>query len=304
MNGPHEAGGLARQWRAASWMILIAACAAAWMSGCGKEPSPSKTTRGAEAGEGAAESAKPQAAGASEATLTVFAAASTSDVIGELAKRFQLEEGVAVQCSFAASSALAKQIEHGAKADLFISADEKWMDYLQERGLIDPATRRNLLGNTLVLIATKGKSFEVKMEPGFDLPGALKAGAGDGGFAGLALADPEHVPAGRYAKAALRHFGWWEALAPEVVPAEDVRRALNYVEMGELPVGIVYATDAQASSKVDVIATFPEESHGPIRYPVAVVRGAKPQAAEFAAYLASDEAAKEFQRRGFIVISE
>jgi molybdate transport system substrate-binding protein len=167
--------------------------------------------------------------------------------------------------------------------------------------LIDPATRRDLLGNSLVLIATKGKSFQVKMESGFDLPGALKTGAGDGGFAGLALADPDHVPAGRYAKAALQHFGWWDAIAAEVVPAEDVRRALNYVEMGELPASIVYTTDAEGSSKVEVIATFPEESHEPIRYPGAVVGGAKPQAAQLAAFLQSDEAAKEFQRRGFIV---
>jgi molybdate transport system substrate-binding protein len=285
-------------------LILIAACAAAWMVGCGKEPSPSKTTRAAEASGTEAESAKPRAVGERNATLTIFAAASTSDVLTALAKRFEQERGVKVQCSFAASSALAKQIENGAQADVFISADEKWMNYLQERRLIDAATRRDLLGNALVLIATKGRSFEVQMEPGFDLIAALKAGAGDGGFAGLALADPDHVPAGRYAKAALQHFGWWDAIASEVVPAEDVRRALAYVEMGELPVGIVYATDADASSKVEVIARFPEESHDPIRYPIAIISGANPKATEFVAFLRSDDAATEFKRHGFIVLSE
>ena len=187
--------------------------------------------------------------------------------------------------SFAASSALARQVEQGAPADLFVSADEEWMDTLEAHGLLRGGTRSDILTNRLVLVATKGGSVR---------------GLADLGDGRLALADPGSVPAGRYAKAALESRGQWPALQGNVVPAENVRAALALVARAEAALGIVYATDAIASDEVEVLETFPEASHPPIRYPVAVLAGAShPDAQAFLAFLRSDEAGRIFARHGF-----
>ena len=228
---------------------------------------------------------------AKERPITVFAAASTTDVLQRLGARFARDGGAPVRFSFASSSLLARQIEEGAPADLFVSADEQWMDYLQQRSLIQTATRRDLLANVLVLVAPKGHGFPVTMEGGFDLPGAFRGR--------LAVGDPAHVPAGIYAKEALQHFGWWEALKGRLDSADNVRAALRLVEMGEADAGIVYATDAMASSKVVVLAEFPSGSHAPIVYPAALCRGARPGAAAFLAFIGSAKAAPAWREAGF-----
>ena len=251
-----------------SWALLAAAFAALILAG-----------RGAAAGS------------AEVHPITVFAAASTTDVLQRLGRQFEQGGGAPVRFSFASSSLLARQIEEGAPADVFVSADEQWMDYLQQRSLIRAGTRRDLLANVLVLVAPKGRLFSVKMERGFNLPGAFKGR--------LAVGDPTHVPAGIYAKEALQHFGWWEALKGRLDSAENVRAALRLVEMGEADAGIVYATDARASSKVVVLAEFPPGSHAPIVYPAALCRGARPGAAAFLAFLGSREAAPVWHEAGF-----
>ncbi len=244
------------------------------------------------------ESKSPAASTTPEAaTITVFAAASTVDVMNEAARLFREQKNVEVKCSFDSSSTLAKQIMAGAPADAFISADEKWMDEVEKAGAIDAKTRTNLLGNQLVLIAPVGKTFETKMEKGFDFAHALPANGR------LALADPTHVPAGRYAQQALEWLGWWSAVEQRIVPAQDVRATLRLVENGEADAGVVYATDAKASSKVTVIAMFPAESHEPVCYPVALTAGAKPQAAEFLAFLQSDAMRRVFENAGFTVLT-
>lgn len=252
----------------------------------------------------AAPAAGQEAAAASRETqaITVFAAASLTDAIGEIARVFTAG-GVAaagtesaahapVRTSFAASSVLARQIEAGAPADVFISADVEWMDYLDARHLLRAGTRRALLGNRLVLIAPEASGVQVTLVPHVDLTAALAGGR-------LATGDPDSVPVGRYAQAALTRLGVWEQLAPQLVRAENVRAALEYVARGEATLGIVYRTDALAEKRVRVVATFPADSHPPIIYPVALTVGASPEAAAFEAFLTSEAARGIFIRYGF-----
>ena len=225
--------------------------------------------------------------------ITVFAAASTTNVIQDLAALYEKQKGVKVATSFAAASALAKQIEQGAPADVFISADLKWMDYLDGKDKIAKDSRRNLFGNRLVLIAPKGKAFPVKLEKSFDLPGA---------FQGRWCSCDASVPIGQYSKQALTALGWWAALEPRLAAAPDVRSALAFVERGECAVGIVYETDAKVSDKVAVLGVFPADTHSPVLYPAALVQGAKPAARGFLDFLHTPAAAKVFRQYGFTAL--
>lgn len=227
--------------------------------------------------------------------LTVFAAASLKESLDEAAAAYQKASGQTVRVSYAASSALARQVEQGAPADVFLSADLEWMDYLQQRKLVDPATRRNLLGNTLVLVApATGDITPVELKPGVDLLPRL----GEKGRIALGLTTS--VPAGKYAKAAFTSLGVWKSLEPRVAEAESVRAALMLVARNEAPLGVVYGSDAQAEPKVRVLATFPADTHPAIVYPVAVIKASQhPRAAAFAQWLHSKDAAAIFRRRGF-----
>ena len=229
------------------------------------------------------------------ATLTVFAAASLKESLDEAAAAYQKATGRTVRVSYAASSALARQIEQGAPADVFISADLDWMDYLQERKQVDTATRRNLLGNTLVLIApSKGNIEPVALKPGVDLLPRL------GGKGRLALALTASVPAGKYAKASFTTLGMWKSLEPRIAESENVRAALMRVARGEAALGVVYGSDAKAEPAVRVIATFPASTHPPIVYPVARLTGSShPDAAAFVRWLAAPAATAIFRKRGF-----
>ena len=231
-------------------------------------------------------------------TLTVFAAASTTDVITDAAKAFEQQTGTKVVCSFDSSSMLAKQIKGGAKVDVFISADVKWMDDVAAAGSINTATRHDLLGNSLVLIAPKGKAFEVTMSKDFDFAAKLPQ------ISRIAVGDPAHVPAGRYAQAALEYLGWWESLKDKLMPAADVRGALKLVELGEADAGIVYSTDAMASNKVEVVAAFPADSHPPVVYPIAATKDAGAQAAEFIKFLETPAMVGMFEKHGFVVLTQ
>ena len=238
-----------------------------------------------------APAAAPQRPGAD---VLVFAAASLQSAIDELAPATMRATGSRVRASYAASSALARQIEYGAPADLFISADLEWMEYVSERRLIEPASRINLLGNRLVLIAPTDRPSALKIAPGFPLAAAL-------GRDRLALADPASVPAGKYARAALIALGVWDSVAAKVAAAENVRAALMLVSRGEAPLGIVYRTDAQIEPRVAVVDTFPETSHPPIVYPAAIVTTASSGAATVLDFLKSAEARAVFERHGFLV---
>ena len=225
----------------------------------------------------------------------MFATASTTNAVEDAIARYAAETGAEVVASYAASSALARQIENGAPADLFLSANLDWADYLDRRGLLEPGTRRDLLGNRLVLVAPADSAVEVSIGPGLDLAGLL----GDGR---LALGDPDHVPAGRYARAALESLGLWAEVESRTVRTLDVRAALALVERGEVPLGIVYATDVAVCGACRTVATFPESNHPPIRYPLALVAGrASPAARAFYDFLASPAAAEIFARYGFAV---
>lgn len=227
--------------------------------------------------------------------LTLFAAASMTDALTAAAEAYTAAGGPPVKLAFASSSTLAKQIENGAPADLFVSADQRWMDYLEERQLVAEGTRVDLAGNALVLIAPPGSTLAIEPAPGFDLAAAL-------GDDRLAIGDPEHVPAGRYAKAALEYLGAWEGVEPKSVFAADVRAALAFVERGEVGAGIVYATDAAISDSVRLVATFPQESHTPIVYPIAAIAGRDdPAVCAFLAFLTSDAAADILRGYGFVV---
>jgi molybdate transport system substrate-binding protein len=226
--------------------------------------------------------------------VLVFAAASTADVLGRIAKAYEVDTGVNVECSFAASSTLSRQIEAGAPADIYLSADPQWMDRLEKLELIRPESRRDLLANTLVLITPRENRFEVFMESDFRFANAFEGR--------LALGDPSHVPAGRYARQALESLGWWNALQKRMIPALDVRDALRLVALGEAAAGIVYATDAAGSDRVSVIGAFPAETYEPIRYPVAICKDASPDAAAFADYLFGEEATSIFQSAGFTLL--
>jgi molybdate transport system substrate-binding protein len=226
--------------------------------------------------------------------VTVFAAVSLTDALRALGQDWAARGNPAPRFVFAASSALARQIGQGAPADLFLSADEAWMDYLIDRNLIENATRQSPIGNALVLVAPAGRARQVALGRGVDLL-ALAAGGR------IAVGDPAHVPAGRYAQAALEWLGQWQAVAPRLARAENVRAALLLVERGEAPLGIVYATDAAAARGVTVLGTFSAESHLPITYPFAVTRraAANPQARALHAFLTGKEAAATWQRFGF-----
>lgn len=230
-----------------------------------------------------------------DAGLTVFAAASLKEALDEAAAAYRKQTGVPVRVSYAASSALARQIEQGAPADVFFSADLEWMDYLQKRNRLDVATRRSLLGNRLVLIAPRASKAQVDLKR----PATLLAALGDGR---LAVGQTRTVPAGKYAKASLESLSLWSGVRPRLAESESVRAALMLVARGETPLGIVYASDAKAEPGVRVVATFPEDSHPPIVYPVAALRGARAaQATRFVQWLASPDADALFTKRGFAV---
>jgi molybdate transport system substrate-binding protein len=235
------------------------------------------------------------AARAAEPELLVFAAASLTDVLEELGVAYARETAQPVKFSFAASSALARQLEAGATADAFLSADEEWMDYVEQRDLIDRASRRDLLGDRLVLIAPEASDASLELAPGFPLAAAL-------GSKRLATGDPDHVPAGRYAKAALTSLGVWQDVEARLARAENVRTALAYVARGETPLGIVYETDARIEPGVRVVAVFPASTHPPITYPVAVTKGAKPGAARFVEFLRGEAAGETFRKFGFATL--
>ncbi len=230
-----------------------------------------------------------------QAPVTVFAAASLTDALRALASEWQARSYPAPRLSFAASSALARQIEQGAPADLFMSADERWADYLQQRGLLAERTRSSPIGNALVLIAPAGAARPVTLTRETDLAALL------GPNGRIATGDPAHVPVGRYAEAALTWMGQWGAIAPRLARADNVRSALLLVERGEAPYGIVYATDAAAGSGVRVVGTFPAASHPPITYPFALTRRAEghAEARALLGFLAGPEAAPAWQRFGF-----
>jgi molybdate transport system substrate-binding protein len=232
---------------------------------------------------------------AQAADVTVFAAASLTDALNEIGKAYDAKTGNHVVFSFAASSVLARQIENSAGADMFVSADLDWMDYLDKKALLKPGTRHTLLGNHLVLIAPSGLSIAVTIAPHFDLAAAL-------GNSRLAIADPASVPAGKYAKTALTNLGVWDSVSSKLAIAENVRAALAYVARGETTLGIVYNTDAKIEPRVHVVGTFPDSSHAPILYPVALTKEAKPEAADFESYLQSPAALAVFRKDGFIVV--
>jgi molybdate transport system substrate-binding protein len=232
---------------------------------------------------------------AQAADLTVFAAASLTDALQEVGKSWQAKSGHTVVFSFAASSVLARQIEASGGADMFLSADSDWMNYLDTRNLIARDTRRDLLGNHLVLISPAGVRVSLTIAPNFDLAGALAGGR-------LAIADPASVPAGKYGKAALTSLGAWNAVSGHLAEAENVRAALAYVSRGETPLGIVYTTDALSDPSVRIVGTFPENSHAPIVYPVALTKDAKPLARNFLAYLSGPQARAIFAKDGFIIL--
>jgi len=231
-------------------------------------------------------------------TLTVFAAASLKNALDDVDREFAKAAGSKVTASYAASSALAKQIEQGAPADVFASADVDWMDYAQGKKLIKDDTRINLLGNRLVLIAPKTSRLgDVTIGPGVD----LAALAGDGR---IVTGDVRAVPVGRYAKAALEKLGAWPKVAPRMAMTENVRAALALVARGEAPLGIVYETDAKVEPGVKIVGTFPADSYPPILYPFAATAAAKPQAAHYLAFLRSTAAKAVFERYGFSVLAK
>jgi molybdate transport system substrate-binding protein len=248
-------------------------------------------------GAGLGAATAPAAAETAEmAAVTVFAAASLKTALDEACAVHDRETGMKTVVSYAASSALAKQIEQGAPADVFISADLAWMDDLAGKGLVRPDSRVNLAGNRLVLVAPAASDLALTIAPGFALAAAL---ADDR----LAVADVKAVPAGRYAKAALESLGVWSSVETRLAPAENVRAALAFVAQGEAPLGIVYRTDARAEPRVRVVGTFPAASHPPIVYPAAVTTAsAVPEAARaLLAFLRSAKGAEILEQNGFDV---
>jgi molybdate transport system substrate-binding protein len=228
--------------------------------------------------------------------LLVFAAASLKNALDDADAAWTAERGITAKAVYLASGPLAKQIENGAPADIFISADLAWMDYLQSKRLIKPDTRADFLGNTLVLVAPAPNDRHVEIAPSFPLAKLL----GDGR---LAIGDPQSVPAGNYAKAALEQLGVWGSVEPKLARAENVRAVLALVSRREVPLGITYATDAAADSGVAVVGTFPPESHPPILYPIAITAAStNPQAPKFLAWLRSAAEARYFERYGFTVL--
>ncbi|WP_420606710.1 molybdate ABC transporter substrate-binding protein [Novosphingopyxis sp.] len=227
-----------------------------------------------------------------ESAPVVLAASSLQESLEAGADAWAAKGHARPVLSFAATSALARQIDHQAPADLFLSADRDWMDHVQQRGLLKPGTRTDLVANEIVLIVPRGREA-LTWSPGQNLAAAL-------GDAKLAMADPDAVPAGKYGKAALESLGQWDAVSAQVVRGENVRAALAFVERGAAAAGIVYATDAKASGKVRVVATFPKTSHPPIIYPLATLATSRSlQAEAFRAFLLSSEGQAIFRRYGF-----
>lgn len=230
--------------------------------------------------------------------VTVFAAVSLKNALDNVAAAYAADTGKDVVISYAASNALARQIEAGAPADIFFSADLAWMDYLDERGLIRSDTRETLLGNEIVLVAPAGSPATIALEPGADLAALLGA---DGR---LAMANVDSVPAGKYGRAALEALGIWPRVADRVVQAENVRAALAFVATGEAPLGIVYKTDANSEQRVKSIAAFPADSHPPILYPVAMTAAsANPEAKAFFDFMCSDAARPAYEEQGFTIVA-
>jgi molybdate transport system substrate-binding protein len=227
--------------------------------------------------------------------VRVYAAASLTNALNDIAAAWEGDGRSKPSLVYAASSTLAKQIEAGAPADIFASADLKWMDYLDERGEIVTASRGNLLGNTLVLIVPKGKRFDVDMKPDFAIEQAFSTK--------LCMGEPANVPAGIYGKQALESLGWWSRLQGRVVGTDDVRTALAFVERGECALGIVYATDAAISERVEVLATFPVQGHDAIVYPFALLEGAGSDARAFLDYLGTPPSQAVFRRYGFDLLT-
>jgi molybdate transport system substrate-binding protein len=232
---------------------------------------------------------------AGQTDAVVFAAASTTNAITEIGKLYAADHLGHITPSFASSSTLAMQIVNGAPADVYLSANKKWMDFLEKKNAIDGASRFNLLGNRIVLIAPGDSRIgQIRVEPGLALAALL------GGDGRLAIGNPAHVPAGMYGKQALEHLGLWAQVRDRLAPMKDVRAALALVERGETPLGLVYATDAAISKRVRVVGTFPAGSHPPIVYPVAAVTGGKTAAAaSFLNFLKSPQAGAIFKKYGF-----
>jgi molybdate transport system substrate-binding protein len=223
----------------------------------------------------------------------VFAAASLTDVLQRIGADYAANGRAAPRFSFGSTAVLARQIESGARAEVFLSADAEWMDYLEARGALRPGTRSDLLGNRLVLVAPAASTLRVELKPGVDLLSAL------GAQGRLALADPTSVPAGRYAKEALTTLGAWRSLEPRIASADNVRAALMFVARGEAPLGVVYRTDALTEPRVRVVGEFPTASHRAIVYPVALTRAAGPAAEAFLQYLRGAPARARFDAAGF-----
>jgi molybdate transport system substrate-binding protein len=241
-----------------------------------------------------AASASVPAADAQQPRILLFAAASLTDALQEAGAGYEKTAHVKVTSSFDSSSVLARQIEAGAPADVFFSADTAWMDYLQSHNLIQAGSRKNVLGNRLVLIAPADSQIKLRIAPHFPLAAAL-------GENKLATGDPDSVPAGRYARSALLKLGVWDEVAPRLARAENVRVALLYVARAEAPLGIVYASDALADKSVRVVDTFPADTHEPIVYPIALTKSAKSQAQAFVAYLTGPQGHDIFVKYGFTV---
>ena len=230
--------------------------------------------------------------------VVVFAAASMKNALDEIVAQWQRETGKKVVISYAASNTLIKQIEQGAPADIFASADLDWMDYGQQKGLIKPDTRTSLLGNRLVLIAPKGAAVDVGLKPGLDLAPLLRGGR-------LAMGNVDAVPAGKYGKAALEKLGAWDGVKDKIAQGESVRAALLFVSRGEAPLGIVYQTDAAADPAVKIVGVFPEDAHLPVVYPIAITKeSSNPDAQAFLSYLKSPAARAAFERQGFTVLTQ
>lgn len=228
--------------------------------------------------------------------VTVFAAASLTDAMKDISTQWTAAGHQPLVLSFGASSTLARQVEQGAPANVFASADEKWMDYLVDKKLIAEGTRKSLLGNDLVLVVAADKPMHVTISKSFDLAGLLGANGR------LATGDPAHVPVGIYAEQALKKLGMWESISPKLARTEDVRGALLLVERGEAPAGIVYTTDAAVSKAVMVAGTFPAESHDPVSYPFAITKsGDNAEARALLGFLTGPAARAVFVQRGFKV---
>lgn len=230
------------------------------------------------------------------ADLTVFSAVSTTGAMTEIGKLYEKKTNNKVRYSFGATSTLARQIERGAPVDIFLSADQVWMDYLLERKLIDISTRKDIVANTLALIVPANSDITIKIAPGFKLAEILKGKR-------LAMGDPDHTAVGIYAKESLTNLGVWKEVEPLLARADSVRASLAMVERGEVGAGILFGTEAAISKKVQLVDTFPTSTHKPINYPVAILAKAKSaEAKDFIAFLSSPEAAQIFRSYGFVSI--